>query len=456
MQLKFLGAAGTVTGSKSLVVSRGRCILVDCGLYQGVKDERERNWAPLPVPAESLDAVVLTHAHIDHSGYLPALVRQGFDGPVYCSEGTRDLCQVLLPDAGFLQEEDARYANKKGFSKHKPARPLFTEEDARRSLKLFQPLEFNKQHELSGGLTLRLRRAGHIIGASSLELFNGKYILSFSGDLGRSDDPIMYEPEPMPRADWLVLESTYGDRLHSKEDPLPQLEKIINQTTARGGIVLMPAFAVGRVQLALHLIQQLKDSGRIARDIPVYLNSPMAVSATELFFKHPEKHKLTKEDCERIDAGTHYIRTVEDSMALNCSKYPAIIISASGMASGGRVVHHLNTLAPNYRNSIVFMGFQAPGTRGEKLVNGTGSVRIFGQDIPVKAKVFRLENLSAHGDYQDTLSWLGKIRQPPKEILINHGTPESSQGLAEHIRENFGWEVHVPTQDEVVTIPDIL
>ncbi|MCL6269079.1 MBL fold metallo-hydrolase [Sansalvadorimonas sp. 2012CJ34-2] len=456
MQLKFLGAAGTVTGSKSLVVSHGRRILVDCGLYQGIKNERERNWAPLPVPAESLDAVILTHAHIDHSGYLPALVRQGFDGPVYCSEGTRDLCKVLLPDAGFLQEEDARYANKKGFSKHQPAMPLYTEEDAYRSLKLFQPLDWNKQHELMGGLILRLRRAGHIIGAGSLELFNGKHVLSFSGDLGRSEDPIMYPPEPMPRADWLVLESTYGNRLHSNEDPLPELEKIINQTTSKGGTVLIPAFAVGRVQLALHLIQQLKDSGRIRREIPVYLNSPMAQSATDLFFKHPDKHKLTREDCERIDAGTQYVRSVEDSIALNSQKFPSIIISASGMASGGRVVHHLNTLAPNHRNSIVFMGFQAPGTRGEKLISGAETIRVFGRDIPVRASVHKLDNLSAHGDYEDILSWLGKIKQPPKEILINHGTPESSDNLANHIRERFGWEARVPALNETVTIPDAL
>ena len=421
MQLRFLGAAGTVTGSKSLIISHGRRILVDCGLYQGIKNERERNWQTLPVAADKIDAIVLTHAHIDHSGYLPALVRQGYEGPIYCSEGTRDLCSVLLPDAGFLQEEDARFANKHGFSRHKPALPLYTEADARRTLKLFQTVPFHKQFELPGRLTMRLRRAGHILGASVVEIFNGKHILGFSGDLGRQDDPIMYAPEPLPRADWLVLESTYGNRLHPDSDPLKELEKIINRTTKQGGTVLIPAFAVGRVQLVMLLVQQLKDSGRIPVNIPVYLNSPMAIRATELFFKHPDKHKLTKEECERMDSHTRYVHTIEDSIALNKTRYPSIIISASGMASGGRVVHHLNTLAPDHRNSIVFMGFQAPGTRGEKLVNGAEKIRIFGKDVPVKAKVYQVDNLSAHGDYEEIITWLGGIRQDPKHILINHG-----------------------------------
>ncbi|MTI15180.1 MBL fold metallo-hydrolase RNA specificity domain-containing protein [Sansalvadorimonas verongulae] len=454
MQLQFFGGAGSVTGSKSLVTSHGRRILVDCGLYQGVKNERERNWQKFPIPVNQLDAIVLTHAHIDHSGYLPALVRQGYEGPVYCSPGTYDLCKVLLPDAGFLQEEDARFANKKGFSRHSPAMPLYTEEDARRSLKLFQVREFHKQYELPGKLTMRFHRAGHILGAASVELFNGKHMLVFSGDIGRMNDPVMYPPEPVPRADWLVLESTYGDRLHQDIDPLPQLEKIINRTMKQGGSVLIPAFAVGRVQLVLHMIQQLKDSGRIAQDIPVYLNSPMAITATEMFCKNHQKHKLTQEDCARIDANTRYVRTVDDSIALNKSRYPAIIISASGMASGGRVVHHLNTLAPDHRNSIVLMGFQAPGTRGEKLLNGCESIRIFGQDVPVKASVHRIDNLSAHGDYEEILSWLGGVRQAPKKVLINHGTQESSEGLAQHIRERFGWEVEVACMKDLVVIPD--
>ena len=454
MQLQFFGAAGSVTGSKSLVTCHGRKILVDCGLYQGIKNERERNWQPFPVPVDQLDAIVLTHAHIDHSGYLPALVRQGYEGPIYCTPGTFDLCKVLLPDAGFLQEEDARFANKKGFSRHKPAMPLYTEEDARRTLKLFKVRQFHEQYELPGGLTMRFRRAGHIIGAATLELFNGKHMLAFSGDVGRMNDPVMYPPEPIPRADWLVLESTYGDRLHQDSDPLSELEIIINRTMKQGGSVLIPAFAVGRVQLVLHLIQQLKDNGRIAGGIPVYLNSPMAITATEMFCKHHEKHKLAKDDCARIDANTRYVRTIDDSIALNRSRYPAIIISASGMASGGRVVHHLNTLAPNHRNSIVLMGFQAPGTRGEKLLNGCESIRIFGKDVPVKAKVHKIDNLSAHGDYEEILAWLGGVRQEPRKVLINHGTPDSAEALAGHIRERFGWDVEVAAMNSCLTIPD--
>ena len=454
MQLSFLGAAGTVTGSKYLVTFNGFRLLVDCGLYQGLKDYRRRNWQPLPIPAEDIDAVVLTHAHIDHSGYLPALVRQGYDGPVYCSQGTRDLCRVLLPDAGYLQEEDARFANKHGFSRHQPALPLYTEEDARRALKLFRPLSLDSINDIGNGLTLRLKPAGHILGACTLEVFNGRHLIAFSGDLGRADDPIMYPPDPMPRADYLVLESTYGDRLHAETDSLSTLEHIINKTAKRGGIVLMPAFAVGRAQLALHMISQLKLQNRIPRELPVYLNSPMAIKATELFYQHPEKHRLTHEDCQRIDAGTHYVRTMEESMALNRRTFPAIIISASGMASGGRVLHHLRTLAPNHRNSIVFMGFQAPGTRGEKMVNGAREVKIHGRQVAINADVHNLEGLSAHADYQGILDWLTAVHQPPRKVLITHGEPTASLSLAEHIQARFGWSAEVPELGTTIEIPD--
>ncbi|OQX37890.1 MAG: MBL fold metallo-hydrolase [Oceanospirillales bacterium LUC14_002_19_P2] len=454
MQLSFLGAAGTVTGSKYLVTFNGFRLLVDCGLYQGLKDYRRRNWQPLPVPTEDIDAIVLTHAHIDHSGYLPALVRQGYDGPVYCSQGTRDLCRVLLPDAGYLQEEDARFANKHGFSRHQPALPLYTEEDARRALKLFSPLPLDSINDIGNGLTLRLRPAGHILGACTLEVFNGRHLLCFSGDLGRADDPIMYPPDPMPRADYLVLESTYGDRLHAETDSLATLEQIINKTAKRGGIVLMPAFAVGRAQLALHMISQLKLQNRIPRELPIYLNSPMAIKATELFYQHPEKHRLTREDCERIDTGTLYVRTMEESMALNRRTFPAIIISASGMASGGRVLHHLTTLAPNHRNSIVFMGFQTPGTRGEKMVNGAREVKIHGRQVAINADVHNLEGLSAHADYQGILDWLTEVHQPPKKVFVTHGEPTASDALANHIQTRFGWSAGVPELGTTIEIPD--
>lgn len=443
MKLTFLGATGTVTGSKYLVESHGRKILVDCGLYQGIKHYRQMNWQPLPVAAKELDAVVLTHAHLDHSGYLPVLVKQGFSGPVYATPGTCELCRILLPDAGYLQEEDAKHAARHGYSKHNPPLPLYTEEDARRALGLLKPVSSHDIHELDGGMTLRFRPAGHILGAACLEVFDGSRMLVFSGDVGRPDDAVMYPPESLKRADFLVIESTYGDRQHQKVDAEEVLGNIITSTARAGGTVLIPAFAVGRAQMLLHILERLKSAGKIP-NLPIYLNSPMAIKATEIFHRFHEKHRLTQEDCRRIDAVTHYVRTVEESMALANQKFPSIIVSASGMASGGRVLHHLKHILPNHRNTVLFAGFQAPGTRGEKLVNGATEVRIHGDQIPVRARICHVDAFSAHGDANQLVSWLRSIKTPPKQVFVTHGEPASADYMARKLSDELGWNAHVP------------
>lgn len=453
MKLQFLGGVETVTGSRYLVSTGERRLLVDCGMYQGVKSLRRRNWGAFPVKPELIDAVVLTHAHIDHSGYLPALVKNGFRGRIYCTRATHELCEVLLPDAGHLQEEDARYANRKKISRHDPAQPLFTEEEARRALKQFEPLHYHEAFEPVAGLSVTFTPAGHILGSACVHVQDKatNRTLVFSGDVGRREDVIMRAPEPLERADVLVCEATYGDRLHRDIDPEVALADIINSTSKRGGIVLMPAFAVGRAQMLLYLIHKLIGEGRIPK-LPVYLNSPMAIKATEIFCRHHKEHRLSDAQCRLIDDQTHYVRTVEESIELNSKRYPCIIVSASGMASGGRVLHHLKTLLPNPRNSIVFAGFQAQGTRGDALVNGAESVKIHGEYWPVKAEILNLDSLSAHGDFEEIGDWLAKGDLQPDKVFITHGEILASDQMRKYLRDRFGWDVRVPELLEEITV----
>ena len=451
MKVKFLGACQTVTGSKTLISYQNKQILIDAGMFQGKKDLRLQNWQDFPVEPSKIDAVLLTHAHIDHSGYLPVLMKHGFSGSVYCTEATKALCEVLLPDSGFLQEEDARYANKKGFSKHSPALPLYTEKEARKTLKLFQPIKEGQVLSLTRDWTAEFFHAGHILGATSIKLTTPDTSICFSGDIGRYDDLMMYPPQSPSHSDYLVMESTYGDELHKSEDTYAILANIISTTVKRGGIVLIPAFAVGRAQLLLHIITQLKEDHRIP-DVPIFLNSPMAIKATEIYCKFKKLHKLDYKDCERIDRHTHYVRTMEESIELNNKNYPAIIVSASGMASGGRVLHHLKTLAHNYRNSIVFSGFQAPGTRGDAMVNGATQIKMHGQFIPIKADVFQLETFSAHGDQKDLLKWLNKIQPKPRKVFINHGEPGSSNALKSEIENTTSINTECVTPMQTVNL----
>lgn len=455
MKLTFLGATDTVTGSKYLLSSHNLNVLIDCGLYQGVKRLRERNWQPLPVDVASIDAVILTHAHIDHSGYLPALMKQGFNGPIYCSAGTQELCKILLPDAGYLQEEDARFALKHKFSKHHPPKALYTEQDARQVLTQIKSVAQHQFIHLTDHknkpLKFMLTPVGHILGACAVHIDDGHKRLVFSGDIGRYNDAIMPQPEAIERADVMVVESTYGDKLHEDLDPKRLLGQIICDTLSRGGSVLIPAFAVGRAQLMLYYIKQLALAGAIPK-VPVYLNSPMAISATDLYKKSNRQLKLTSQDCHEIDAMTTYVRTQEESVALNEKTFPSIIISASGMASGGRVVHHLKSLLPDHRNSIVFAGYQATGTRGQAIVAGAATTKIHGQEIPVKAQIHNVEGLSAHSDYSETIRWLSNLNEIPQQVYVTHGEETASDTMRKHLRDKFNCSVRVPELGETVKI----
>jgi metallo-beta-lactamase family protein len=442
MRIEFLGGVGTVTGSKYLLEHNGRRLLVDCGLFQGLKQLRLRNWEPLPVKASEIDAVLLTHAHMDHSGYVPRLVKLGFKGPVYCSGATRDLCELLLPDSGRLQEEEADFANRHGHSKHKPALPLYTQEEAGAALKRFETIPFDKEHSPWPGWSWRLKRAGHILGAASVHIsWTGGSIL-FSGDLGRSDDLVMRPPESPGQADYVVVESTYGDRRHRDVDTLMALADVVNRTAARGGVVVIPSFAVGRAQTILHCIHLLKKAHRIP-DMPVYLNSPMAADATRIFRHHLDEHRLSAEQCATMSKEVTIANTVEESKRLSTLTFPSIIVSASGMATGGRVLHHLKTYAPDARNTILFAGFQAAGTRGAALVGGSEAVKIHGAYVPVRAEVANLDTLSAHADREQLLAWLGALRTP-KRVFVTHGEPVAADALRLAIEERHGWPVTVP------------
>lgn len=453
MKLTFLGGAATVTGSKTLVSHEGKQVLVDCGLFQGYKNLRLMNWDEFPFDPKQLDAVVLTHAHLDHSGALPLLVKRGYRGPVFATPSTIDVCGVLLPDSGRIQEEDAEYANRRQFSKHKPALPLYTEADADRALRRLEPLPSGQIAALVDGMQLRFRRAGHILGASSVELTTANTTVLFSGDLGRPDDLIMREPEPIARADYIVAESTYGNRLHDATDAEQLLGQVITRTAARGGIVVIPAFAVGRAQSLLYAIYRLKQRRQIP-DLPIYLNSPMAVDMTEIYHRHRSEHRLSQEECIGMCQVATMVRGVEESKALVAQHRPAVIVSASGMATGGRVLHHLKALAPDARNSVVFAGFQAGGTRGGRMVAGERSIRIHGEDIPVNAEIVTLPGMSAHADAEQIVAWLKTAPKPPRAVYLNHGEPDAADALRQRIARELGWPAIVPQLGQVVKVEE--
>jgi metallo-beta-lactamase family protein len=454
LRLQFLGATGTVTGSRYLIEYGGRRLLVDCGLFQGLKQLRLRNWAPPPVPAASIDAVVLTHAHIDHSGYLPRLVAEGFRGIIHATPGTAELLSILLPDSGRLQEEDARYANRHRFSKHSPALPLYTEAQALLSLKQVRTQEFGKPFEPIPGLLAGFSHAGHIIGAASVHLATDRTCITLSGDLGRTDDFVMLPPAAAPYADVVVIESTYGDRLHSTVPVEEPLCDILSRTAARGGTTLIPAFAVGRAQAILHAILKLSAQGKIP-DIPLYLNSPMASQATRLVHTHEEEHRLTAADRRDLAEKVRYVRTEDESRALNHPAFPSIIVAASGMATGGRVLHHLEALAPEPRNTILFVGHQAAGTRGATLLGGADRVRVHGQWVQVRAEIANIDGMSSHADRAQLLGWLGTLQRAPRHVYVTHGEPQAADSLRQAIEERFGWPASVPEYLDTV-IPEEL
>ena len=451
MQLQFLGATDTVTGSKYLLRQGNATVLVDCGLFQGYKQLRLRNWSPLPVDAASIDAVILTHAHIDHSGYLPLLARQGFRGKVYCTPATFDLCSILLPDCGHLLEEEAGYLNRKKLSKHAPALPLYTRDDAQRCLGLFSPVSYRQRWQPAEGLNATLTPSGHMPGSAFVRLDNGSRSILFSGDIGRPHDLVLAAPSPMDGADYLVVESTYGDRLHKSCDVLAALADVINRTAARGGVVLIPAFAVGRAQSLLYCIHLLKAQGAI-RNLPVYLNSPMAASATGVYERHGAELRLTPAQCRAMAHSAQIVHTPEESRLLNTRHGPMVIIAASGMATGGRVVHHLKAFAPDQRNTILFAGFQAGGTRGATIAGGSPTVRIFREDVPVRAEVVMLDHLSAHADAAEIIGWLRGFKSAPRQTFITHGEPAAADAMRQRIERELQWSCHMPHYLESVAL----
>ena len=449
-RLRFFGGVETVTGSKALVETSSGRTLVDCGLFQGVKALRRRNWAPSPVDPKSLDAVILTHAHLDHSGLVPVLVRSGFEGPIYCSSGTASLLGLLWPDAAYLQTEDAKHRNRTGTTRHRPARPLFEPADAVRALRRLHVVPFGEPFEPVEGLSASLTRAGHILGASSVRLEHQGRSVVFSGDLGRREDPVMRPPAARPDSDLVVVESTYGDRLHGGPAPEDELADIVCRTIGRGGTLLIPAFAVGRAQGVLHLLARLRAAGRIP-DVPTYLNSPMAIRATGLYCAHMDDHRLTEDQCAAM-CSAEMTRSPSESKALNRDPRPKIILSASGMATGGRILHHLEAFASDPRTTLLFVGYQAAGTRGRALVRGADRVKVHGRYVQVAAEVAQMSSLSAHADKAELLAWLASAPNPPSEILINHGEPSASDAFRASVEEELGWPARCLTHGEVVEL----
>ncbi len=451
-KITFLGAAGCVTGSKYLVEAGGKRLLVDCGLFQGTKELRQRNWDRLPEDPATFDWVLLTHAHLDHTGYLPRLARDGFRGPIFSNAATRELCSILLPDSAHLQEEDAEHAAAHGYSKHSPPLPLYTMEETEAALKRFQEIPRSEPFTISPQFSVQPHDAGHILGSSSLELTiteNGKStVVLFSGDIGRYDQPILKDPEPPPRCDYLLCESTYGDRDHPSDSPYGALAEVINRVAKRGGVMVVPAFAVGRTQLLMYVLRGLEDAGRIPH-LPVYIDSPMAINVTALYLRHHEDHdpEFSREESAGDPLNAHKVhmtRSVEESKQINNVNTPCIILSASGMATGGRVLHHLARRLPDPRNAVLLAGFQAEGTRGRALLEGAKTLRIHGEDVPVKAEVVELAQFSAHAGRGEILRWLAAMPSPPRQTFIVHGEPAAASALQSAIESKMGWRVTRP------------
>ena len=450
-KLTFLGAAGCVTGSKYLVESEGKRLLVDCGLFQGNRELKDRNWNPLPVDPKTIDWCVLTHAHLDHTGWLPRLVKDGYGNSIYANAATIELTGILLRDSGHIQEEDAEHARTKKYSLHPEPLPLYTEKDVEPVVKLFREIPRSGSFTISPQFTVRSYDAGHILGSSSLELTiteGGKsFVVVFSGDIGRYDQPILNNPATPPRADYLLCESTYGDRDHPSDSPLDVLANVVNRVYKRGGSIVIPAFAIGRTQTMMYLLRELEDAQRVPH-LPVYIDSPMAITATDLYLRHHEDHSIefTREEKGGDPLNTHEFhlaKTVEESKQINSVRQPCIIISASGMITGGRVLHHLAQRLPDSRNAVLLAGFQAEGTRGRALLEGAKTLRIFGEDVPVGAEIIELRQFSAHAGKSELLRWLAGFQAPPKQTFLVHGEPDAATALKTAIETQMKWNVSV-------------
>jgi len=455
-QLTFWGATGTVTGSRYMLELPGANVLIDCGLFQGSKSNRVRNWEAFPYPPDKIDTILLTHAHIDHTGYLPRLCKNGFSGTIYCTRATHDLCEIMLKDSAHLQEEEAYWANKKGTSKHKPALPLYTVEDAETVIKHLSPLYYEDDLHLTEQYRAKFRDAGHVLGSAFIDIKTRRGQPSrkvlFSGDLGRPDKAILNDPVQVYNVDYLIIESTYGDRLHNDGTPDEELARVINESVERGGVLVVPSFAVGRAQTLLYDIRELEEKGKIPV-LPIYVDSPMAGDATKVF----ENYLADLDMASRVltlqgkkvfrPQGTHLCRTRPQSKEINEIHDRAIIISSNGMATGGRILHHLQQRLPDPKNTILFTGYQAEGTRGRAIIEGEPSVKIYGDHVQIRAKIEKISG-SGHADYNEILAWLMGFNRPPEKTFVVHGETESSQALAEKIRKQFGWEVVVPNFGE--------
>ena len=449
-----MGAAGTVSGSKYLIDTEGTRFQVDCGMFQGPKRLRLLNWERPQIPPESIDHVLLTHAHLDHSGMLPVLVREGFKGKIWTTPVTAELCRISLLDAAHLQEEDARFANKMKFSKHQPALPLYTTEDAERVLPHLRALEYDQPQTLSDGTQIRFLDAGHILGSAIVEVIAQKgekpIRMIFSGDLGRYDALILRDPSVVDQADYLLVESTYGNRTHSHEDPVAELSSVVNETARRGGMLIIPSFAIGRTQSLLYLLRDMMIR-KLIPELPIFVDSPMALRVNEVLCRHVEifdeeaKAVLRATgQCPILSPNMHFVHSKEESQKINDLRYPAIIVSASGMATGGRVLHHLKYRLPDPRNTVLFVGYQAVGTRGQLLRDGTRTIKIHGELIPVRAQIRNIEAFSGHADCTEIMRWLRMFKEPPRMTFVVHGEPESSKALADEIHRTLGWKTHIP------------
>ena len=448
--LRFLGAAGTVTGSRYLIELGERRILIDCGLFQGFKQLRRRNRKPFPARPGSIETVLLTHAHLDHSGYLPALIRTGFRGRVLCTTATRDLCGLILPDSGHLQEEEAKYARRKRYSDHKNPLPLYTLKDAQAALDNFETVEFEQPVDIGGGLAAEFIPAGHLLGAAQIRLNLDGLTVHFSGDLGHDPDPLMRPPRPFKGADVLVCESTYGNRNHPDTDPEAELAPVLKRVFGRGGTVLIPSFAVGRAQGLMYHIARLMNRGEIPH-VPVYLNSPMAVDATNIYHRHHDEHHVSWEDCVGMFRIAKRVNSVEQSKELNTRQGPMIIVSASGMLTGGRILHHLVSFGGDRRNAIVLSGFQAGGTRGAALARGERKLRIFGKEYQIDAEVIQLETFSGHADADEILRWMA-AGSAPAMTYLTHGEPEAADTLRRRVAHELGRPARVPEHLETIRL----
>jgi metallo-beta-lactamase family protein len=450
VRLGFHGAAGTVTGSRSLLSVGQRRVLVDCGLFQGLKQLRLRNRAPFPVRPEQLEAVILTHAHLDHSGYLPALVRDGFRRSIFATEPTLELCRILLPDSGYLQEEEAQRANRLGYSRHAPALPLYTRADAWAALDYFHTVPLEREQE-AGPVRFSFRPAGHILGAASVCAAADGVSIFFSGDVGRPTDPLVYPPASLPAADYMVLESTYGDRAHPDTSPEEALGEVVRSTARRGGVVVIPAFAVGRAQTLLLLLYRLRQAGDIP-DIPVFLDSPMAADATALMARFAADHRLTRDQCAAVFGMASITNSPEESKAIDRRRGPMVIVSASGMATGGRVLFHIRRFGDDPRNTILLVGHQAAGTRGAALQQGARQLRMHGVNVPISARVISLHGLSAHADADELIQWLRTAPAPPRTVFITHGEPVAADALRFRIQHELGWNAVVPEHGQTFAL----